>query len=261
MQSTIFEISFFGISIAPKWYGLMYALGFLISYQFVKKWGKLSLRELDNLLLAVFFWVLFWGRIGYILFYNLSYYLSNPYDIFKVWEGGMSFHGWLLWVIIAVYIFSKYHQKNFFAITDTLAIIVPVAIGFGRIGNYINQELPWYTPYTGPFAIVKNGVSYFPSPLLEMLLEGILLFIILISTGYLSWFFKEKNQKKYREGRLSALFLIGYGLLRMIAEQFRLPDTHIWYLFHTEWFTLGMLYTIPILVWGILIFWYKERKY
>ena len=262
MQSTIFEISLFGISIAPKWYGLMYALGFYISYQFIKKWGKLNLKELDNLLLVVFFWVLFWGRIGYIVFYNLSYYLSNPYDIFKVWEGWMSFHGWLIGVIIAVLLFSKRYKKSFFSVMDPLAIIVPVAIWFWRIGNYINQELLWFTPYSGPFAIAKNGISYFPSTLLEMFLEWIVLFLIMFIVGKRLWFFLEENkQKKMRTGQLSALFLLWYGTLRLFSEQFRLPDTHIGYLFHTEWLTLGMIYTLPLIIIGGILLWYTQKKY
>jgi phosphatidylglycerol:prolipoprotein diacylglycerol transferase len=173
----------------------------------------------------------------------------------------MSFHGWLLWVILAVYIFSKIYKKSFFTITDTLAIIVPIAIGLWRIGNYINQELPWFAPYNGPFAIVKNGLSYFPSPLLELLLEGGLLFIIMLfASKRLDFFDWKKTSKLYRKGTLSSIFLIWYSVMRIIAEQFRLPDGHIGYLLGTDWLTLGIVYTLPLFITGISILLIQKRN-
>ena len=258
---SIFEISLFGITMAPKWYWAMYALGFLISYLFVKKWGRLSLKELDSLLLYVFIGVVWGGRIGYILFYNLNYYLSSPGNIIRIWEGGMSFHGGLLGVITAVYLYSKMHKKSFFSLTDTLAIIVPVAIFLWRWGNYINKELLWFSPYSGPLGIEKNGIVYFPSPLLEMLLEGLFLFLIMVIAAKKFWFFRRSNEeRRQHEWLLSAIFLTGYSTMRLIAEQFRLPDIQVGYLFSTHWITLGMMYTLPLLWIGMFLLYSRTKN-
>ena len=240
----------------------MYAFWFLISYFFVKKWGRLTLRELDTLLLSVFIWVVLGGRIGYILFYNFEYYFEHPTKILSLWEWGMSFHGWLIWVIAAVFFYAKKYKKSFFSITDSLAIIVPVAIGLWRIGNYINGELPGYTPYDWPFGMVKNGIAHFPSPLFEMLLEGIFLFLIMLFFAWKRSYFHEEKSKHKNNATwfLSALFLIVYAIFRLIAEQFRLPDSHIGYLFGTDWITIGIIYTLPILIVGMVIIFLRRRK-
>ena len=242
----IFETSLFGIHIAPTWYGLMYALGFAICYMFMKKNGPLKVHHLDSLLTYVFFWILLGWRLGYVLFYNFGYFLENPSEILAFWNGGMSFHGWFLGTLIAVILFGRKYLYSFFSITDILAVIVPVAIGLWRLWNWINQELPGYTPYNGPFAMIINGQAHFPSPLLEMLLEGILLFLLLFSV----W--RYSNAKKY-PWMLSGLFLIGYGIGRIFSENFRLPDAHIGYLLDTSWLTLGLIYTFPLLIAGIII--------
>lgn len=262
MQSNIFEISIFGISIAPKWYGLMYALGFIICFQFMKKWSRLTIKELDTLLIYVFFWVVLGGRFGYILFYNPSFFINNPIDIFFIWQGWMSFHGWLLWVITAITLFSKKYRKSFFQISDPLAIIIPVALWLGRLGNFINQELLWYFPYYWPWAMIKEGVSYFPSPLLEMILEWIFLFALMLFSALKFWYFQQKDQyHRITSGYLSAIFLIWYGFMRLIAEQFRLPDSHIWYVFGTSWITLGMIYTTPLLlVWTFILIFFRNKQ-
>ncbi|GAB0174790.1 MAG: prolipoprotein diacylglyceryl transferase [Candidatus Altimarinota bacterium] len=258
MQSSIFEISILGISIAPKWYGLMYALSFIICYQFMKKWSKFSSKEMDSLLFYVFFGVILGGRLGYVIFYNLPYFIENPSEIFFIWQGGMSFHGGLIGVLISIYFFCGKYKKTFFSVTDPLSVIIPLALGLGRLGNFINQELLGFFPYSGPFAIVKNGASYFPSPLFEMLLEGGMLFIImLLSSKKIGFFSNTSLVKKY--GTLSGIFLLGYGSFRLIAENFRLPDEHIGYLFQTNWITLGMIYTLPLILLGSAIL-YNQRN-
>lgn len=175
----IFSVTLFGIHIAPSWYGLMYALGFFAGYWILKRRKILSETELESLVLYVFFGVLLGGRLGYVLFYNLSYYLSHPVEILQTWHGGMSFHGGVIGVIIAMIFFSKMHRKSFLIIADSVTSILPIGLGLGRIGNYLNGELLGFANYTGPFSVEKNGVSYFPSPLLEAVLEGVVLFIIL----------------------------------------------------------------------------------
>ncbi|NCP77363.1 prolipoprotein diacylglyceryl transferase [bacterium] len=168
---TIFSITLFGIHIAPSWYGLMYALGFFIGYWILKRRKILSDVELESLIFYVFIGVLIGGRLGYVLFYNLPFYLANPLEIIQTWHGGMSFHGGVIGVIIAMILFSQINRKPFLIIADHITSVLPIGLGLGRIGNYLNGELLGFANYTGPLAVIKNGVSYFPSPLLEATLE------------------------------------------------------------------------------------------
>lgn len=167
----IFSTTLFGITLAPTWYGLMYALGFIGGYLILRRRKILSETELDSLVLYVFFGVFLGGRLGYVLFYNLSYYLAHPVEILYTWQGGMSFHGGVIGVILAMLLFTRVHWKSFLVIADSVTSILPIGLGLGRIGNYINKELLGFTPYNGLFAVEKNGLSYFPSPLLEAVLE------------------------------------------------------------------------------------------
>ena len=250
----IFDIEFYGLHIAPSWYGLSYAFGFIICYFFIKK--QFSFRnkiDIDNLLTFVFFWIILWGRIWYIFLYNLSFFIENPSFIFKIWEWWMSFHGWLVGTIISVYLFCKIYKYDFWGLIDKLAIITPIAIGLWRIWNWINKELPWYAPYDGFFPMNILWKKHFPSPLFEMLLEGILLFIIMYS------FYK--FTKKYYPGFFSWIFLIWYSVMRIIAEQYRLPDSHIGYIFWTNYMTLWILYTVPLCIAWILIIALQYKNY
>ncbi|MDD3645997.1 MAG: prolipoprotein diacylglyceryl transferase [Candidatus Gracilibacteria bacterium] len=269
----IFEITLFGITIAPTYYGLMYALGFLAGYYVIRYRtssqpstpGHSLLTEanspcplkekeqehlnspllqrrgvrgevelLDDLLLYIVAGVILGGRLGYVIFYNLTSYIENPLDILKVWEGGMSFHGGVIGVIIAMYLFSKRYKVGFLKLSDEITAVLPIGLGLGRIGNYLNKELLGF-PYNGPLAVNGN----FPSPLLEALLEGVVLFIIL-NLVY-------KNRKF--DGQIASLFLIFYGVFRIIVELFfRLPDANIGYI--AGYFTLGTLLSIPMIIAG-----------
>jgi phosphatidylglycerol:prolipoprotein diacylglycerol transferase len=252
----IFETSIFGIHIAPTWYGLMYALGFIFCYYFGSRYSQVARKDLDNILLYIFLGVILWGRLGYIILYNPLFFIEHPIEIFSIWKWGMSFHGGFLWVLFAVFLFARKYRYRFFEITDILAVCIPIALGLGRIGNWINWELPWYSPYDGPFAMMISGVGHFPNPLLEMCLEWVILFIVLFSF----WKLKRLWVLNFELWTLSALFLIGYSIARLIAEQFRLPDAHIGYLFGTDWITLGILYTIPMMIVGFWILLHKIPK-
>lgn len=239
---TIFEIKLFWLTIAPSYYWLMYALGFIFGYLIIKKRWIISEKYLDDLLLYIFVWVVFWWRLGYVLFYNFWEYLQSPINIFKIWEWWMSFHGWVIWVLLAMALFYKNYNFPFRKLADQITLILPIWLWLGRIWNYLNQELLWYSPYNGPFAVVKNWVSYFPSPLLEALLEWVLLFIILNLV-----YQKKKNITPWF---ISALFLVFYSIFRIFVEIFfRQPDANIGYIF--GYFTMWEILSLPMFVVGV----------
>lgn len=244
---TIFEINLFWLTIAPSYYGLMYAIWFAIWYLYLKKTNIVPKNKLDDLLIFLVFWVILGWRLWYILFYDFSYYITNPESIFKVWEWWMSFHWWALWVILATYIFAKINKINFLKIIDEIALIVTVWIWAWRIWNYLNKELLWFE-YNWFLAVEKNWHYFFPSPLVEAFLEWLVLFFIL----------RYVNKNKKFDWLTWACFLIWYWVFRTIVEIFfRAPDIQIWYLF---WFlTMWMLLSIPmIIIWIILIFIFKR---
>ncbi len=244
----IFEFSLFGLSIAPTYYGLMYVLGFLYGIWAIKKTGKYKTSQVDDLFIYIFAWVILWWRLWYVLFYNPSEYLSSPLDIFKVWEWWMSFHGWMLGVILASYIFSKRNKVSFLMVMDHIATIVPVGLFLGRIWNYLNKELLWF-PYDGFLSVKTNSWSFFPSPLVEALLEGIFIFFILHFVA----------QKQKFSGQLAFLFLILYGVFRILVELFiRTPDIQIGYYF--GFITQGSILSGIMLIGGILLYLYFQKK-
>ncbi len=159
----------------------------------------------------------------------------------------MSFHGGAIGVILSLFIFAWRYDYPIFRVSDPIVTILPVALGLGRIGNYINGELPGYIGYTGPFPMMIGGVSHFPSPLLQALLEGPILLGILLSVSL--WQQKNRNIP----GLLSGFFLGTYGIMRIGTEFFRLPDAHIGYLWGTDWLTLGMLYSLPMIIGAVII--------
>lgn len=246
----IFEVNIFWITIAPSYYWLMYVLSFLVWLYILKRRKIISLDKLEDLFFYVFLGVFLWWRLWYILFYNPSFYISNPLDIFKVWEWWMSFHGWFLWVLIASYLFCRKNKLSYLTLMDELAIIFPIWLFFGRIGNYINKELLWY-PYAWPLAVVTEKGSFFPSPLVEAFLEWIVLFVILY---YLM-------KKRAFLWQISALFLIFYWIFRISVEVFfRTPDAQIGYIF--SWVSLGTLLSLPmVFVWLYLYFYFKKHGF
>lgn len=244
---TIFTLHIFGLTLAPTWYGAMYAVSFLFGLILIKK--QFTEKDTDTLFFATILWVILGGRFGYVLFYNLGYFIHNPLEILMPWKGGMSFHGGAIWVIIAWYFAAKKIKKPFLEVADKLVWIVPIGLFFWRIGNYINGELLWLAGYTGIFAKTVDSISYFPTPLLEAFLEWIILF------GILFW---RKNTIKY-PGQVWVWFLGGYGLMRFFAEFFRTPDVQVGYLLG-NWMTLGHVFSIIMLLFALVLGKVLSRK-
>ena len=245
---TIFNINFLWFQISPSYYWLMYALGFIAGYLIIKKRKIIKKEILDDLILYIFFWVIVWWRLGYVLFYDLGFYIDSPLSIIEIWKWWMSFHGWVIWVVIAMIAFAKKYKINFYKLSDEITAILPIWIWLGRIWNYLNKELLGFSPYNWPLAVYKNWIWYFPSPLLEAILEWIVLFIIL-NIIY---------KKKKFNWQIACLFLIFYSIFRIIVEIFfREPDAHIWYIL---WFlTMWEILSIPMLIFWIY-FYFRLKK-
>ena len=236
-----------------KWYSLAYIFGILIGWWLAKKILAYKSKDLKLTLNSAHFddpvsyliiAVILGGRIGYVLFYNLEYYLVNPFSIFKIWEGGMSFHGALIGIIISTIFFANKKNINTFLLLDLIACVSPIGIFFGRIANFINAELygkPTDLYWSVIFPTIDN-IQRHPSQLYEALLEGVLLFIILISI---------MNKKSIQTGFCSSYFLIFYGIFRIIAEQFREPDIQIGYLF--KQLSMGSFLSVIMIFFGIII--------
>ncbi len=239
--------------ISIKWYSLAYIFGILIGWWYGRKIllkksselkEKLSLNDFDDLITYLIFSLIIGGRLGYVIFYNPKYYISQPLDIIKIWEGGMSFHGALVGIIVGSFFFSQKRNLNLLYLLDIVACVSPIGIFLGRIANFINGELVGKVS-TAPWSVVFPLVDMLPrhpSQLYEAILEGIVLFTILNTVMF-------KN--KYKIGTCSAFFLIFYGVLRIISEFFREPDPQIGYLFGL--FSLGTLLSAFMLFAGFLI--------
>lgn len=235
----IFDITIFWINITPSYYWLMYTIGFLGWFYIIQNRKIINKKNMDDLLIYIVLWVVLWGRIGYILFYNFNSYINNPLEIFKIWEWWMSFHGWVIWVIIAMILFSRKFKINFYKLADQVTAVLPIWLWLGRIWNYLNKELLGFSWYSGPLSINWR----FPSPLVEMFLEWIILFIIL------NLIYK----KKQFDGQIASLFLIFYWIFRIFVEAiFREPDIHIWYIWN--YFTLWEIYSLPMIIFWIYFY-------
>ena len=236
-----------------RWYSLAYIFGILIGWWIAKKIinfkiknkiVEFDIKSFDDLITYIIVSIIIGGRLGYIIFYNFSYYLSNPLDVFKIWQGGMSFHGALIGVVVGTYLFSNKVKLNSFFFLDIIACVAPTGIFFGRIANFINGEL-YGKPTNFFFSVIfpeVDKIPRHPSQLYEAALEGFVLFIILINLIY---------KKSINTGTVSALFMILYGLFRIISEQFREPDTQIGYLFNL--FSMGSALSFFMILIGLFI--------
>ncbi len=237
-----------------RWYSLAYIFGILVGWwygrkiilkKFANSNNSLNLREFDNLITYIIFSIILGGRIGYIIFYNPKYYLYNPLEILKIWEGGMSFHGALIGIVIGTYLFcSKKNIKTLFFL-DIISCVAPIGIFLGRIANFINGELVGKVTYLSWGVIFPqiDMMPRHPSQLYEALLEGLFLFFVV------NFFIYRKN---YITGTCSFLFLIFYGIFRIISEIFREPDPQIGYLFN--FLSMGTLLSLIMVLIGLVSF-------
>jgi len=248
-------VAFSLFSLEIRWYSLAYIFGILFGWFYCKKiliQENKTKQEFDNLISYVIIGIILGGRIGYVLFYNIDYYSKNLIEIIYLWKGGMSFHGGVIGVFLAIFFYSKSINKNIFIFTDLIAAASPIGIFFGRLANYINSELygkvtnmPWSVIYTKVDQLKRH-----PSQIYEALLEGLILFIIL---NYL--INKKKLLKKH--GMISAIFLIIYSFSRFVIEFFREPDEQIGYLFFS--LTMGQILSILFLIFGLYIYFNKKN--
>ena len=242
-------VSFYGISI--RWYGMAYVVGLFLGLIIIKKLNIKSVNPIKNKLIDDFFiWcalgVIIGGRVGYLLFYQTTSLYNQPISIFYIWQGGMSFHGGLVGVIISMYIFAKKKKTNFFLLSDFVSTVAPIGIFFGRLANFINVELYGRVtsfPFAMKFLIIDEQRRH-PSQLYEAFFEGIIIFIILISIS-------KKTILKNRIGLNTSYFLIIYGVFRFFLEFLREPDSHIGLILN--YFTVGQLLSIPMVIIGFII--------
>ncbi len=242
--------------ISIHWYALTYLSGFagawaLGRWRLRQPWCEWSRQEFEDFLLYAMWGVILGGRIGYMLFYQSQQLLSDPLSLLQIWQGGMSFHGGFIGVILAAGLFCRKTGKSIWQVTDFAAPLTCVGLFFGRIGNFINGEL-WGIESKVPWAVVFPGAGpnpRHPSQLYEALLEGLLLFLIL-------WIYSSK-QRPIRQ--VSGLFCIFYVLFRSLVELVRVPDAHLGYL-SGGWLTMGQLLSVPMLLFGLYLFFGAKKN-
>jgi len=249
------------ISLGPiriYWYGIMYLIGFGAGWWLGRWRAKQPCRgwrpeQMDDVMFYVVLGVVVGGRVGYVLFYNFSYFISNPVSLIKVWEGGMSFHGGLIGVLIAMALYARKRGIGFFSVADFIAPLVPIGLGTGRIGNFINgrlwgkeTDLPWGMVFPGAGA---GDLPRHPSQLYEALFEGAVLFFIL-------WLYSRRPRPAMA---VSGLFLLFYGAFRFSVEFVRVPDEQFGYLAF-DWVTMGQVLTLPMILAGAGMFLYVRKR-
>lgn len=241
-----------------RWYALAYLAGFLLGWRYCLYLARRnptgpSPEMFDEFLTWAVVGTVIGGRLGYILFYNAEDYFSHPIEMLKIWHGGMSFHGGMIGVIGAAWMFARRHKLKFFAFTDVLACVTPIGLMLGRIANFINGEL--YGRVTAaPWGMVfpRGGeLPRHPSQLYEATLEGLVLLIIM----YLLWW---QEKLRARSGLLSGFFLFAYGVFRASLECFREPDQQLGFLFQDM--TMGQILCVPMILYGLYLILYTERR-
>ena len=248
-------VAFQIMSFEIRWYSLAYIFGIIIGWLLCKKIfikdTKIN-EKFDDYLTYSILGIIIGGRLGYILFYNFNYYLNNFFDIFKIWHGGMSFHGGLLGIIIASILFAKKNNQNPFIYMDLVSLVAPIGIFFGRLANFINSEL-YGTVSNVPLSVIfvkVDNLTRHPSQLYEAFLEGIILFLLLI-------YFRKKNYL-LKPGTISGLFLIFYSIFRFFVEFYRVPDEHIGYLAFN--LSTGQIVSVVFLIIGTIVFYLKNEN-
>ncbi|CAH0526795.1 prolipoprotein diacylglyceryl transferase [Vibrio hippocampi] len=244
IDPVLFEIG----PVSIRWYGLMYLVGFIFAMWLANRradkansgWTR---EQVSDLLFAGFLGVIIGGRVGYVFFYGFEELMADPLYLFKVWTGGMSFHGGLLGVITAMFWYAKKNNRTFFNVADFIAPLVPFGLGMGRIGNFMNSEL-WGRVTDLPWGVIfPNGGPFprHPSQLYEFALEGVVLFFIL------NWFIKKPRPA----GSVSGLFLLGYGSFRFLVEYVREPDAHLG--LFGDFISMGQILSLPMVIIGALM--------
>ncbi len=240
------------ISLGPlkiRWYGLMYLIGFLAAWALLRRRARdartaFSVAHVEDIIFYGVLGVIVGGRLGSMLFYNFDNLLADPLSLLRVWEGGMSFHGGLLGVLVAMYLFARKHEFGFWQVVDFITPVVPVGLGAGRIGNFINGEL-WGKATDVPWAVVVNGTPRHASQLYEALLEGLVMFVVL-------WIYSSRPRPVMA---VSGMFALLYGVFRIAVEFVRLPDADIGYL-ALGWVTMGQLLSLPLVLVGVALLYF-----
>lgn len=244
---------------AVRWYALAYISGILIGWRYCLWLARrrpvyFEPAAIDDFVLYATLGIVLGGRIGFVLFYNLAYYLQHPLEVFMVWQGGMSFHGGLLGVLTAIALFARRVGVPFAVIGDIVAAATPIGLFFGRLANFVNGELFGRPAPDVPWAMVfpRGGpVPRHPSQLYEAAMEGLLLFAILFLIA-------RRPEIRERPGQVGGAFLVGYGIFRTVAELFREPDAQIGFL--SFGFTMGQLLSMPMIVAGLALILYARSR-
>ena len=239
------------------WYGIMYLLGFALawilgSYRAPRVVPAWTADEVSDLILYGALGVILGGRIGYMLFYDAPELIHHPLSLFQVWQGGMAFHGGVLGVLVAMWLFARRYKKNMGDVTDFLAPLIPLGLLAGRIGNFINGEL-WGEVTQLPWGMIfptGGSLPRHPTELYEAFFEGLVLFIML-------WFFSAKPRPRFA---ISALFLFAYGVFRFMIEFYRVPDPQYGYILW-GWVTMGQILSLPMIIVGGFCFWYSYARH
>ena len=243
--------------VAVRWYGLMYLVAFVLFAVLGNLRARQNLltgwhpRDVDDMLFYGVFGVILGGRLGYVIFYKPLYYLANPLEILSVWQGGMSFHGGFIGVMLALWLFARQREKRWLDVMDFVAPLVPLGLAAGRLGNFINGEL-WGRVTDLPWGMVfppAGPEPRHPSQLYQFAGEGLLLFAVL-------WIYTRRRRPM---GAASGLFLIGYGVCRFVAEYAREPDSFLGY-FGDARFTMGQLLSLPMIVAGVIMMIWAYRR-
>jgi phosphatidylglycerol---prolipoprotein diacylglyceryl transferase len=248
-------VAFQILTFEVRWYSLAYIAGIIIGWLLCKKIfiQKSAINEkFDDYITYLIIGIIVGGRLGYMVFYNFDYYINNFTDIFKIWEGGMSFHGGLIGVVIASILFAKKNRHDSFLYLDLVSLVAPIGIFFGRLANFINSELygiPTNVPWSVTFVQIDN-LSRHPSQLYEAILEGVILFLILL-------YFRNKNSLN-KPGLISGLFVIFYSIFRFFVEFFRVPDEQLGYLILN--LTMGQIISLIFIIFGTILLYFKNEN-